>query len=140
MILADRARRWIRFRLERWLGRFAEGPEPPTRLRDMVHTFANINPHATRAEWVDFAAEFAGEVWRTAYQAGFEYVERDNDFFRDQDPDAIADAHDPDWRDGPPVVLEGDPTFVVPDEEPAQLEDLLVPFESGKQAWDVTID
>lgn len=91
--------RWAAKKAEQYLKRYYEGPEPPLRFADMAIEFANLYPTATRAQWLRFATEHAREAYRAGYQRGYEYVERDPDFFRtDLPPDKIADMHDPDWR------------------------------------------
>lgn len=132
-LLTTRAKRWIRHLLERLLGIFYEGEQPPERLREIVTTWANNHPNATRADWLAMMEEWGDEVYRTAYQRGIEYVERDPTFWKDIDPDAIADEVDPNWRWRPEVKLEGDPDFVPAEDDPDQLEDLLYELESEQQ-------
>jgi hypothetical protein len=98
-------KRWMRRRLEKWLGEYHDGPEPPERIRQMAISFANEHPHATRSEWVEFAAGHAEESHRRAFILGVEHVERDPEWRPDVPPELIADAIDPDWRDSAPVNL-----------------------------------
>jgi hypothetical protein len=72
-----RAARWWRNLLERHLGRFYEGPEPPRRLAEMVLQFAELYPRATKQQWIEFAARHAIECYRTGYVRGYEWCERD---------------------------------------------------------------
>lgn len=103
--------------LSRWLGRVAEkmarryyeGPDPPARLGEIVITFANLNPQATRAEWARFAEGHAREAYRVGYVRGAEYVERDpaeREALRNADPEQLADALNPDWRWSPGITLD----------------------------------
>lgn len=106
----------IRRRLEKMFGVWAEGPEPPERLGQMVTYFANGRPRATRAEWQRFATEHANNAYRAGYLRGYEYTERDpdeRDALSRANPDEVADALFPGWRwTSEPIVLEE------PDEEP----------------------
>lgn len=114
-ILSDRVRLWGKKQLEKMLGRWEEGPEPPQRVADMVIAFAGANPRATRKEWADFAAAHAGEAWRTGYFRGLEYAEREPERWRpDIDPEVAAEGFDPTWKENPFVL--GDPDEVVLEE------------------------
>jgi len=91
--------KWLRKAAEKYLERYKEGPEPPERLREMVVAFANTHPNATRMRWVEFAAEHAGEAYRSGYTRGYEYVERVPELWRpDIPPEDLADMIDPDWK------------------------------------------
>ena len=100
--------------LERLAGIWAEGPEPPARLGEMVVAFANDRPHATRAEWVEYAQGLARESYRSGYTRGVERAERQ--FWSSMPsvlPEDVADALDPDWRWSPDITLMGNPDEVV---------------------------
>ena len=102
--------------LERLLGRFYEGPEPPARLGEMVVAFANDHPRATRGEWVWFCRQHAAECYRSGYTRGVERAERD--FWNAMPsvlPEEVADELDPDWRWQPDIRLLGEPGQVVED-------------------------
>lgn len=113
MILSDRAARWVRAAVERYLGRYYEGPDAPERLGEMVLAFANLHPKASRADWVCFAARHAAECYRAGWLRGVEHIERAGDM-----PavvaasEQIADALNPDWRWSPGLTLEGSPRDV----------------------------
>jgi hypothetical protein len=62
--------------VEKHLGTWEEGPEPPPRLRKLVEAFASTSPRATVAEWVDFAARHADSAYQQGYARGFERTER----------------------------------------------------------------
>ncbi len=133
--------RWIARRAENYLKTFYEGPEPPLRIADLAIEFANLYPTATRAQWLRFTTEHAREAYRSGYQRGFEYVERDPDFFvrHDRTPEMVADQIDPDWRWRPVdrgiMVPEPD---AVPKDEPDEYEETLrhikMSLERAKQA------
>lgn len=112
----------VRDAIERWLGTYYEGPEPPERMTVQVTVFANVFPHATRAEWVAFAQRAIYEAYCSGYVRGAEYVERAPEtWLPEVDPTEIADATMPGWRDEP-VVLHAE---VVDDEavmEPRRFE------------------
>ena len=127
--------RWIATRAEKYLERYYEGPEPPVRLADIVIEFANLYPTATRAQWVRFVTEHAREAYRSGYQRGYEYVERDPDFFsKDMPPEMIADLHDPDWRWRPmrSGIGYGEPD-AVPKDEPDEYEETLRQIKASMQ-------
>lgn len=101
--------------LEKMLGRYREGPNPPSRLDVMVDVYAAGNPNATVGEWAAFAKELAGEAYRSGYQRGYEYIERDPEsWMPDVPPEDVMDQFDPDWRWSPPVDLSYDPTRIPP--------------------------
>ena len=102
----SRVGRWLRRFLEKRLANYYEGPDAPERLAEMVVWFANANPHATRAEWVEFAALHAAECYRSGYVRGYEYSERDP-VVREFQPEEVADALYPDWRWAPEIRLDG---------------------------------
>ena len=54
--------KWLRDTKEKWFGSFYEGQEPPKRLAEMVIVFAEQYPHATKREWMAFAASHAAPV------------------------------------------------------------------------------
>ena len=114
--------RWLRKLRDKWFGRWDEGPAPPMRLTETVVMFTNLHPTASRAEWTRFAIEFARECYRSGYIRGYEHVERDPEFvekLKAANPDALANALDPDWRFSPPVQLEEDPFAIPPMDEAA---------------------
>jgi hypothetical protein len=133
-------KRWLSRRAEKFLDKYYEGPEPPQRISDLVIEFANLYPTATRSQWLRFATEHAREAYRAGYQRGYEYVERDPDFFRtDLPPDMIADMHDPDWRWRPldRGIMVPEPNgvpFDAPDEYEETLRHLKMSIERGKEA------
>lgn len=104
--LSDRARAWLRDKFEKAVGTYYEGEEPPERIGQQVIVFANMHPHATRAEWTEFAAEFARECYRAGYLRGVEWVERDEQREGGPSPEEIANQLDPDWIWRRAVVLE----------------------------------
>jgi hypothetical protein len=115
-MLSDRVKKWLRGQAERWIEQHYEGPEPPARLGEQVLSFANMFPHATRGEWVTFAADFADQCYRSGYIRGVEWAERDPAAFDSKvPPEMIADQMDPDWRWRPAVVLELPAGDVVPE-------------------------
>lgn len=120
--------RWVRDKAEKLLERFYEGPEPPPRLREYAILFANGHRHATRAEWLEFAAELADEAYRSGYTRGYERQARDEEVRITPETsdrvNEIADAVDPNWSWHPSVELEnGD--IVVLEEPPLGLAVLI---------------
>lgn len=123
-MLSVRVKSWIRRKLEEWMGEYSEDGSPPDRLRLEVLSFAEMYPNATRGQFVDFAARFAGECWRAGYIRGVEWAERDPDEVA-ASPEQLADKFDPEWRWRPAgdLNLEG----VVPEErtdEEAMMEQI----------------
>ena len=109
--------RWLKNWAEKFAKRYYEGPEPPERLHTEIKAFAKMYPHATRAEWVEFATAHSGGAYEEGYVRGFEYVERDREaWYPDVDPEVIADAVDPGWRWGEPFSVLDDPDKQVPEE------------------------
>jgi hypothetical protein len=100
--------KFIKRLTEKWFGEWSEGPDPPDRIMNMVFVFALEHPHATRGDWIRFSIEHAAEAYRSAYQRGVEWVERDPAGTRpDIPPEVIADQLDPNWRWGDEVDLSG---------------------------------
>ncbi len=129
-------KRWLRRTIERLLKRWYEGEEPPDRLGDMIVQWANENPNATRGEFLSMAIQITEESWMSGFSRGVEYVERDPEFFEDRQPDTIADAFDPTWREeSPAITLDGDPNEIVPPDEVIEFEDLTVDLN-----WEATPD
>ena len=71
-----RLKRWLRRQLERLLGVWHEGPEPPRRLLEEARLFRHIYPDATHDQWEDFACRLASNAYRDAFVRGFEWNER----------------------------------------------------------------
>jgi hypothetical protein len=69
--------RVVRNTWERLFSKYYEGPSAPKRLAALVDYFMKTNPHATRADWAEFAKGFAEEAYRTGYVRGYEWCERD---------------------------------------------------------------
>jgi hypothetical protein len=105
--------------LERLLGRYYETDRVPTRMVQMVVTFANLHPQATRAEWTRFAALNAAEAYSIGYVRGLEWSERDVDRREPSvDPEALIAmaGYGDEWRD---VAVElADPEDVVQQDRP----------------------
>jgi len=70
-------RRFLVWILERLLGTYYEGPEPPARAGGLVLEFCRVYPKATRQQWIDFAAQHARLMYREGYVRGYEWTERD---------------------------------------------------------------
>ena len=88
-----------------WLfGRWQEGPEPPVRFREYVVAWANAHRTASRLEWARAAVHFVEQAYRSGYVRGVESRERMG-FSKAPDPDAAADAIDPNWRFAPSIDL-----------------------------------
>jgi len=120
--------------MEKIIGRYYEGPEPPAYIDRMVAQFAQDAPKATRAQWTAFALGLAQEAYRTGYTRGYEYTERTDDWHPALPPDVIADMMDSTWKDDGRGIKLDDPGAIVPDEPPTegevmnqeQLEDTLL--------------
>lgn len=101
--------RWLRERVERWLGRWHEGVDFPARLGEEVAAFARLHPQATAEEWAWFARTWSAETYRVGFVRGYEHCERREDWRPDPLPEVVADHEAPGWRDSPPVELDADP-------------------------------
>lgn len=139
-MLSERVKKWVRKRLELFAGTYEEGADPPNRIRKQVEAFASLNPHATRAEWIEFAARFSGETYAAGYIRGVEWAEREPDAGVVPGlPEAIADDLDPEWRNVPIGDLRLND--VVPDgfDESAFADEVLDHFrgEEGPKTWDM---
>jgi hypothetical protein len=87
--------------VERALGTYQEGPEPPERLDRSVEDFFDERPDAGIDEVVDFCKAHAREAYRSGFVRGYEHAERSDgrsDALRSLDPERYADALDPTWR------------------------------------------
>lgn len=71
-----RLARIVRNLLERLLGRFSEGPDPPVRISEEVRLFAALHPDATSADWISFTTRFSQRQYRDAFVRGWEWSER----------------------------------------------------------------
>lgn len=92
--------RLLKGSVEKFFGRFYEGPEPPKRLDDLVRGFERANPKAGWAEWREFAQQLAGYAYREGWVRGNEAHARDPDeeAYHRLPPELEADAMDPGWR------------------------------------------
>jgi hypothetical protein len=81
--------------LERLLGRYYEGPEPPARAGEVVLEFCRLYPRATRQQWIDFVVEHSRLMWREGYVRGFEWAERDPDLEGAREPEELMRVIDP---------------------------------------------
>lgn len=88
--------RWLRNLLERWLGTFYEGPQPPRHLAEEVRVWRAMNPRSTPADWERFAAHFARACYERGFTRGYEWQERGwpgPEF----DPEHLAEIEAQDW-------------------------------------------
>ena len=109
---------------EKLVGKFYEGPELPSRLREMVVRFANEHPRATKGDWVEFTTSLLSETYESGWLQGVERTERTYDWRPDIAPEILADMLDPGWKeDGRGIQLQSAGAIVVDDEETD--EDLL---------------
>jgi ABC-type Fe3+ transport system substrate-binding protein len=119
-------KRWLVKTAEKWLGRYYEGPEPPTYIRDVVQQFVQNAPRATRDEWVAFAQDLAGEAYMAGYTRGYEYVERTTDWKPNVPPEELADLFDPAWKnDGRGIDPNDVGSFVSDEPQAGELEDVM---------------
>ncbi len=69
--------RFFRNLLEKALGRFYEGPEPPPRFREELALFRVMHPLATPAEVDAVVGRLIDNAYRSGYVRGNEAMERD---------------------------------------------------------------
>ncbi len=105
--------RWLKKSWEKLFGTWSEGPQLPDRFHEMVIDYANREPQATRADWIRFATLHAGVAYRSGYQRGYEWAEREGTAGYDVKPEDIADGLDPDWKWSPDILLEPEPDEVI---------------------------
>lgn len=91
--------------LEKLIGIFYEGPNPPDRIRDGVVLFKLNNPNATKQDWINFCIHYSQGCYKTGWLRGYEWIERQLDVKPENHPDRIADALSNNWRLSEPVRL-----------------------------------
>lgn len=99
--------RWLKKVAAKWADTYHEGERAPSRIAFEVAFFAKIYPRATRSQWAAMATSLAEQSYEAGYLRGVEWVERDPDQAPGPSPEEIMDEVDPNWRDSPPVVLDG---------------------------------
>ena len=60
--------------VQKALGTYFEGPNPPPRIAKAVEEFGKVKPSP---EWEIWATTFAEECYRSGYMRGLEWAERD---------------------------------------------------------------
>ena len=90
--------RLIRNLLEKALGCYREGPNPPSRIAAHVDVFLRVNHNPTIEEWRRFAIDLASSFYRLGYVRGYEWHLREGS--GDMSPDEWIDLIDPSgsWR------------------------------------------
>ena len=104
----------LRRLVEKMVGRFYEGPEPPPRIAEEVIAFRRLYPDASVNEWSAFTQRIAENSYRDGFVRGFEWAERDLDSKPKDDPDVLFEQMQHAWApsDDPDVRLAmmlGDP-------------------------------
>lgn len=97
--------RFVRNLVERFLGRYYEGPNPPRHISEEVRLFRILHPTATPEQWETFANLMAEKCYRSGFVRGYEWVERDWPGPA-QDPEVLAEAMSHDWS-----LAESEPRF-----------------------------
>jgi len=82
--------------VEKWLGRYYEGPEPPRRLGEELRLWAALNPDVDRAAVVGYAACLVDAAYRDGFVRGYDWQER-GWTGPGVDPEALAEAAAQDW-------------------------------------------
>lgn len=88
--------RLFRNLVERLLGRYYEGPEPPRSIGDEVRMFCHFYPTASRRQWEAFALRLAGNAYRSGFTRGLEWQERGWEGPA-IDPERLAEVEAHDW-------------------------------------------
>lgn len=73
----SRAGRWLRNLIEKFLGRYYEGPDPPRRLTEELRVWLYINPDADRSTVEGYVALLLESAYREGFTRGYEWQERD---------------------------------------------------------------
>lgn len=68
--------RKIRNLLERWLGRYHEGPDTPPRILQEVRIFQLMHPEASADEWAQMARRLVDSSYKAGFTRGLEWNER----------------------------------------------------------------
>jgi len=97
--------RFIRDLLDRILGRFHEGPEPPPRLAEEVRLFRVLaSSRPTEEEWEAFAVRLTERAYRDGFVRGVHWLERswpgpeiDPDRLLEEQAHGVKLADDPAW-------------------------------------------
>lgn len=100
----SRFTRWFWRCIDKLRGIWYEGPKPPNRLAVAIDYYFIINPNASRAELKRFMIDFSNECYRTGWERGFYWVERELDKLPEHHPDKIADMISNDWRESNNVL------------------------------------
>lgn len=83
--------RFTRDLLERLLGRYREGPDPPPRLAEEARLFRLRSPAPpTEEEWEAFCSELADRAYRDGFVRGVHWLERSWDG-PSEDPEKILE-------------------------------------------------
>lgn len=102
MSLADwfrpsrRIKRFLNKWVEKFTGRFYEGPEPPRRMLEEVRLFRLFYPDAGADEWEIFAATLAANSYKSGFVRGYEWQERGWEGPA-VEPEQVAELLEQDW-------------------------------------------
>jgi hypothetical protein len=91
-----RAGRLFRNLLERFLGRYYEGPTPPPRLGEEVALWFALNPDADHARVRGYVTALLDAAYRDGFVRGYEWQERGWEGPA-IDPEQLAEAAEHDW-------------------------------------------
>lgn len=102
--------------MERLLGRYYEGQRVPKAYALAALQFGTSFPEATPEQWMEFAADLAGEAYRGGYVRGFEWSEREPTPL-EYEPEVLADGLYPEWRFSRGLNYDGTEQIVMTIEE-----------------------
>jgi hypothetical protein len=88
--------RWLMRLVEKWLGRYYEGPDAPRRLTEELRLWLALNPDAPREVVVGYAACLVEAAYRDGFVRGYEWQERDWKG-PSVDPEVMAELQAQDW-------------------------------------------
>ena len=91
-----RAGRWIRNLVERFLGRYYEGPEVPPRLHEELALWWALNPGADDSTRIGYVTMLLEAAYRDGFVRGYDWQERGWEGPA-IDPEQLAEAAEHDW-------------------------------------------
>jgi hypothetical protein len=88
--------RWLMRLVEKWMGRYYEGPEPPRRLGEELRLWMALNPDSPREVVQGYATCLLEAAYRDGFVRGYDWQERGWSG-PSIDPEVLAEAQAQDW-------------------------------------------
>lgn len=90
------AGRFFRRLIEKWLGRYYEGPDPPRRIEEELRIWMYLNPDADRETVIGYCGFLLDSSYREGFTRGYEWQERGWGG-PEVDPEVLAELEAQDW-------------------------------------------